>query len=302
MLGQLLNACLLTDAQRCIRTNHELFMTLREQIPAAIDPDEVDRLAYEQVLAQARSTAGAAALRRLEEGFHDYYRGNGEDPLYLPGLQRHAWWDPHEVLDARRLEASYPRIRAEVESLLSHRIGFQHFDEGGSGFTAHDTNKSWNVFYLRWDCRDIIENIALCPETGRELSTIPNRSAMAFYSALCGGAHIPAHVGSMGVVITVHLGLIVPDGCTLRVADQTQHWKEGRCLAFQDAFEHEARNESGRTRVNLMFDVWHPDLTPFERDFLERWTVQCGVLEAQAGIISSPERHRGQLDSIDWWK
>lgn len=73
-------------------------------------------------------------------------------------------------------------------------------------------------------------------------------------------------------------------------------------MAFQDTFEHEARNESEQTRVNLMFDVWHPELTPFERDFWERWTVQYGVLEARAGIVSNPERHRGQLDNIDWWK
>jgi hypothetical protein len=273
-----------------------------EQIPTAIDPDEVDRLAYEQVLAQVRNTAGAAALRRLEEGFYEYYRDGGEDQLYLPGLQCHAWWDAHEILDVRRLEGSYPRIRAEVEGLLSRRIGFQHFDEGGSGFTPYNTDKSWNVFYLRWDCRDIIENIALCPETGRELSAISNRAAMGFYSALCGGTHLPAHAGSMGVVITVHLGLIVPDGCTIRVADKTQYWEEGKCLAFQDTFEHEARNESEQTRVNLMFDVWHPELTPFERDFLERWAVLCGVLEAQAGIVSSPAKHRGQLDNLDWWK
>ncbi len=114
MPGQLLKGLFLYSCASLHPNNHELFMNLREQTPIAIDPNEtdrlaeIDRLAYEQVLAQARSNAGAAALRRLEEGFHEYYRDGGEDQLYLPGLQCHAWWDAHEILDARRLERNYP--------------------------------------------------------------------------------------------------------------------------------------------------------------------------------------------------
>jgi aspartate beta-hydroxylase len=39
--------------------------------------------------------------------------------------------------------------------------------------------------------------------------------------------------------LTVHLGLRVPRGCSLRVAEETRAWEEGKCLVFDDSFEHE---------------------------------------------------------------
>ena len=36
------------------------------------------------------------------------------------------------------------------------------------------------------------------------------------------------------------------------------HWEEGRALIFDDTFEHEARNESGHTRVVLFIDFERP--------------------------------------------
>lgn len=38
----------------------------------------------------------------------------------------------------------------------------------------------------------------------------------------------------------------------------------GRCLVFDDAFEHEVWNPSGETRAVLVFDFWHPDLSDAE--------------------------------------
>jgi aspartyl/asparaginyl beta-hydroxylase (cupin superfamily) len=46
---------------------------------------------------------------------------------------------------------------------------------------------------------------------------------------------------------------------------------------FDDTILHEAWNNSDRLRVVLIFDVWHPMLTPLERDLVCH-TIQ-GMLE-----------------------
>lgn len=46
--------------------------------------------------------------------------------------------------------------------------------------------------------------------------------------------------------------------------------EEGKCLVFDDSFEHEAWNDdSDHSRIVLIVDVWHPDLTPEERGFFK---------------------------------
>src|SRR5215470_11228679 len=68
---------------------------------------------------------------------------------------------------------------------------------------------------------------------------------MAGFSRLAPGAHITPHrgyEGYSGFVLRCHLGLVVPEGCALKVGDETRGWQEGRCLVFDDSYEHEAWN------------------------------------------------------------
>jgi aspartate beta-hydroxylase len=51
----------------------------------------------------------------------------------------------------------------------------------------------------------------------------------------------------------------------LRVGGETHAWREGRCVTFDDSFEHEAWNRSDRDRVVLILDSWNPDLSEVER-------------------------------------
>jgi aspartyl/asparaginyl beta-hydroxylase (cupin superfamily) len=62
-----------------------------------------------------------------------------------------------------------------------------------------------------------------------------------------------------------HLPLIVPQGCELRVGNETRQWVEGKAWVFDDTIEHEAWNRSAETRVILLFEIWRPELTAEER-------------------------------------
>jgi aspartate beta-hydroxylase len=44
----------------------------------------------------------------------------------------------------------------------------------------------------------------------------------------------------------------------MRVGDQTLEWKRGRCLVFDDSFEHEVWHMGSEPRVVLLADLPHP--------------------------------------------
>jgi aspartyl/asparaginyl beta-hydroxylase (cupin superfamily) len=76
---------------------------------------------------------------------------------------------------------------------------------------------------------------------------------------------IPAHVGVSNARVVTHLPLIIPEDCMFRVGNDIRQWVPGKAWVFDDTIEHEARNGSDKLRVVLIFDVWHPHLTPPER-------------------------------------
>ncbi|NND60786.1 MAG: aspartyl/asparaginyl beta-hydroxylase domain-containing protein, partial [Gammaproteobacteria bacterium] len=79
----------------------------------------------------------------------------------------------------------------------------------------------------------------------------------------------PPHFGLTNTRLTVHLPLIVPDDCQIRVGADHYNWRQGQVVAFDDSYEHEAWNRSGSDRVVLIFECHHPDLTPAERSAIE---------------------------------
>ena len=62
-----------------------------------------------------------------------------------------------------------------------------------------------------------------------------------------------------------HLPLVVPGKCRFRVGNEVREWQEGRAWVFDDSIDHEAWNDSDRTRVILLFDIDRPELDDEER-------------------------------------
>ena len=54
----------------------------------------------------------------------------------------------------------------------------------------------------------------------------------------------------------------------------------GRCVSFDDTFEHEAWNRSDQTRVILLFDVWNPHLDEVEREAIAEFVAVIGDVPA----------------------
>ena len=59
-------------------------------------------------------------------------------------------------------------------------------------------------------------------------------------SVIEAGTHIKAHTGATNMKIRLHFGIVVQSGgAVIRVGTEKLRWREGKCLAFDDSFEHE---------------------------------------------------------------
>ena len=199
---------------------------------------------------------------------------------------------------APAVESAFPDMLRELQSLLEEQAEFVPYvqmpdDEPKGQFAPLNNNPDWGAYYF-WDSGKLIEeHAARCPRTVAALAerapmcTIPDRAPVTFFSALKPGTHIAAHHGATNSRLTVHMPLIIPPDCALRVGGETHVWTPGELVMFDDTILHEAWNYSDRLRVVLIFDVWHPMLTPLERD-LVRDTIQ-GILEYNGSSDASGE-------------
>lgn len=267
------------------------------------DSNEITTVA--RMFAEARQKHGAAALSRLERGFaiatgmappvpspHPLQRPG----LYLPDIPSRPFFDPTEIPGVAALERNWKTIRDEMLAIVEARRGFQrHVVDRGL-----ERGDRWNALYLRQEPLSFDENRAACPETVRVVESVARLGEMVMFSALNPGAHILPHCGPWNARLTVHLGLTVPEGCVFRVGSEVRTWQEGRCLAFDDSFEHEVLHRGQSTRVILLLDVWHPELTAIEIEVLSRARnlISANMKESLALV----ERGRNDLSGTRWWK
>jgi aspartyl/asparaginyl beta-hydroxylase (cupin superfamily) len=137
---------------------------------------------------------------------------------------------------------------------------------------------------------------AECPQTAAVLQSLPNIAMSAMFSALTPGTHLWAHCGPTNAVVSQSMGLIVPPGCVIRVGTEERTWQEGVCLVFDDTYEHEVWNRGTGTRFIMLTDVWHPELTPVERQVLRP------VLWAPGEVENRLQHGKQALAGQDWWQ
>ncbi len=96
------------------------------------------------------------------------------------------------------------------------------------------------------------------------IASTPLSLGESLFSVLAPQSEITLHNGSWNMVLTCHIGLAIPEGCGIRVGTEERSWQAGKVLVFDDTFAHSAWNTSDETRSCLIWDVWHPDMTPLE--------------------------------------
>jgi len=180
--------------------------------------------------------------------------------LLYPDLDRQPWWEPVACALAVELELHFQEIRAEVLALDPTRFAPESERIPRAG--------EWDVVFFYERGRRHDEVCDACPATTRVIEgdgAMQTAAGLIYVSRMRPGTHIQAHRGPTNLRLRCHLGIAVPDGdCTIRVEDQSRRWSEGRCLVFDDSFEHEAWNYTTDDRIVLIVDLWHPGLTSAE--------------------------------------
>ncbi|XP_026898733.1 aspartyl/asparaginyl beta-hydroxylase isoform X3 [Acinonyx jubatus] len=187
------------------------------------------------------------------------------------GLKAQPWWTPKETGYTelvKSLERNWKLIRDE---------GLAVMDKAKGLFLPEDENLrekgDWSQFTL-WQQGRKNENACKgAPKTCSLLDKFPEttgcRRGQIKYSVMHPGTHVWPHTGPTNCRLRMHLGLVIPkEGCKIRCANESKTWEEGKVLIFDDSFEHEVWQDAASFRLIFIVDVWHPELTPQQRQSL----------------------------------
>ncbi len=210
---------------------------------------------------------------------------------HYPGLVPYAFFPREQFPWLDAIEAGTDVIRDEFLQVLERQQGFTPYltypdDVPHNQFAELNNSPDWSAFHLLKDGQPIAENIAQCPRTmellaGAPQPDQPGRTPVAMFSLLKPKTRIPAHVGVSNARLLTHLPLIVPADCGFRVGNETRAWVPGQGWVFDDTIQHEAWNNSDKLRVILIFDIWHPNLSPVEQRMITALTEGINSFRGQ---------------------
>ncbi|WP_295498034.1 aspartyl/asparaginyl beta-hydroxylase domain-containing protein [Sphingorhabdus sp. EL138] len=194
--------------------------------------------------------------------------------FYFPGLPQRQFYEREEFPWLMEIEAAVPAMQAELCAVLADDQDFAPYVEANADrpLAANPlmNDPKWGAYYFWRNGTIVPENAARCPVTMQALTHAPmplidQRSPIALWSLLKPDTHIQPHHGLLNTRLICHIPLIVPQGCAIRVGNETRSWRAGEALIFDDSFEHEAWNKSNDTRVILLFEIWRPEISLDER-------------------------------------
>lgn len=219
--------------------------------------------------------------------------------LYVPGLRAQPFWGSTEIPAVRELESAYPAILREYRALEASA-------ERGLWTKVTDwqlvATGAWTDFKLIENGKQHPVNCSRCPETMRiiqercpEIATQIRGSII--FSRLAPGTMITPHCGPTNTRIRIHLGLEVPEPRPwIRVGREWRTWEPGRCLVFDDSFEHEVVHRGDRARVVLIADLWHTD---FGQELRERHLHGRHLRRYRSAAPSQPRRRSYEPHRVD---
>lgn len=191
----------------------------------------------------------------------------------MRALRARPWWDPAEFDWCAVLERNFATIQAEYLAAFSASSATSVLTVvGGRQECKHDsvlcTAGRWTEAVFYQGGGRVGKTCALFPKTAAILSKIGAAVDLAgvgggetLFSVLAPGTRLRPHTGSSNGRLTCHMGICIPDGdIKIRVgAEPPRKWTQGKCMVFDDSFEHEVWHNSDAQRVALLINFFHPD-------------------------------------------
>lgn len=224
-----------------------------------------------------------SALDRIEPAIAHMCRAAPSvfaDPLqqpayaYVPGLDARPFFERGEFPFLAALERKTAAIHSELFAKREELVPYvQETEEYEGPWRELNRSSKWSAYHLYRNGERLPEHCERCPQTLAAVEALPlvhmkEQTPEIFFSVLEPGAHIPPHHGPANYKLTVHLPLVIPPKCTIRVGDETRRWTLGKCLVFDDSFEHEIWNRGEKPFAALSLEIWHPALGDSEREAL----------------------------------
>ena len=262
------------------------------------------RALFEAVLQPLRARYGSEAMQRVDQCLAMYllelpvrYGAPGQRPtfLYFPDLPAQPYFDARQLSWVEEYESCTAAIAEELAAVLEQKEGVEpvHANLSEKQLESLLNNSRaaavWDAFYFYRHGASYDDNRRRCPSTTAALDRIPlarirEHAPEAMFSILTPGTHILPHRGVTNIRTVAHLPLIVPDNCVLKVDGEERGWQVGKCLVFDDTYEHEAWNESNSVRVVLIADIWNPHLSEAERAAMSELIPAIGDFNRECGI------------------
>ncbi len=256
-----------TLKKRCIQF-------IAQQQPTIKNPGDILEKKYPRVLEAISSLSNKANI------LVSVYKSSGceisDEMQYhnphiwtVPNLSRLSFWNPNTISELQNISKfAFKKVMEDFQRVNSIEFGWKQ-NSTASG--------RWRIYPLFNQGRKIDENCLNCFETVKIVTSIQSFMhdcvfGNMLFSVLDPNSSIEPHTGPCNFRLRCHLPLIVPSGYKIQVATDTQEWKTGELMVFDDSLVHRVWSEEGKSgeesRVVFIFDIWHPELRPHEIDLL----------------------------------
>jgi len=239
---------------------------LERRLAAALEASGADLTPTERL----RTARLASNVTRRTRTYH-----SEATHFHYPGLREIEFHDPRQFAWLPAFEAASERIASEMQAAAAatdaELVPYIQYaeDKPLAQWKDLNFNRDWTAIHLI-DRGNVTGNARLCPQTMALLETVPQPwidgcGANAMFSLLAPRTAIPPHVGVANFRLLCHVPLVLPGNCWFRSGATRCEWEYGKAFVFDDSIEHEAANDSDALRVVMIFDLWHPDLSPAEQ-------------------------------------
>lgn len=248
-----------------------------------------------RVLASFRAALAGSSLER-DKGTPLHQRAHS----FIDGLSAHPFHDATDHPWTRRLEDNWSSIADE----LRDATGSRRLLEQGTNVWARPVVEAANAYGPDWrtlvlqDREWDAANCSIFPVTAGLLRDGEGAPCVeAFFARQKANSGIKLHTDDCNFVLTMHLGLDVPEGMSwIEVGGERRYWENGKCLVFDTSFFHRTMNEAtDKDRTVLLLRFWHPELSDAERRALQFLFKAIENPESVAGVLGKEQRREERM-------
>ncbi len=191
------------------------------------------------------------------------------------------FYNPDEYPEVKYILEHYPEIKKEIKDYIDGKFDIEYKNPGAPEMTYPD---SWKNIYFKNYLLKYKMGKKHFPKTHEILDRFPEIT-LAGITTLAPKSKLKSHCGETNAIIRCHLGLKIPGKLPelgLSVKGNAVAWEEGKVFAFNDAYQHEAWNDTNEYRYVFIFDFIRPEFA-HKRTWI---CAHCLGIEAMRLLLS----------------